>query len=392
MSWTPAQLNDVGDLLDVGIFIVDAELVIRGWNEPLERMSGTSREEMVGRALLDAFPDLRETQGEAAIRRALAGGTEVLSHRLHRYLLPLPPPAGFETFDRMQQSARVVPLVSEEDEASGALVMIQDVTERVAREEALREAIQRAEAASAAKSDFLAAMSHELRTPLVAVVGYSDLMVGGMIGPITPVQRDRLERIKASAMHLLSIVEEILTFSRVEAGRESLHVAEFDACELAREAAMLIEPQALLKNLTLRVNVPADRLVTATDKTKLRQILVNLLGNAVKFTDEGSVALEVACDADRLVVRVTDTGNGIAPQNLEQIFEPFTQVDQSRTRRQSGTGLGLAVSRKLAQLLGGDLVARSEVGKGSTFTLTCPLRADAAAHPAPRERAAATNA
>jgi signal transduction histidine kinase len=334
--------------------------------------SGRRASELVGRPLLDVYPELRGGDGEEALRRALSGQTVVLSQRFHRYLLPLPAGPGLEPFERMQQSARLVPLLRDDAQVDGVLVLIQDVTERVAREEELRQAMQRVEEASSAKSRFLAAMSHELRTPLSAVVGYVSILEGELAGPITAEQRRQLGRIKASANHVTSIIDEILTFSRVEAGKESLHLEDCDAAQLARDAAALLEPQADQKGLALEVTLP-ERTPLRTDTTKVRQILVNLLGNAVKFTDEGVVALAMSCESDRVIFRVRDTGPGISPDDLERVFEPFTQVEQSY--RRGGTGLGLPVSRKLAHLLGGDIELESLPGQGSTFTLWLPLSA-----------------
>jgi signal transduction histidine kinase len=249
----------------------------------------------------------------------------------------------------------------------GAIAFIQDVTERVAREEELRAAIARAELASQAKSEFLASMSHELRTPLSAVVGYADLLTMEIPGPILPAQLEQLERIKRCSWHLLDLVEEILTFARTEAGREVLDLADGDAREIARDALVLLEPQAAKKGLRVELALPDAPVPLHSDRTKVRQILVNLLGNAIKFTEKGTVSLTVDAAGDRVHFVVRDTGPGIPPEQTERIFEAFTQLDQSRTRVKGGTGLGLPVSRNLARLLGGDLLVESTPGAGSTF-------------------------
>jgi signal transduction histidine kinase len=300
----------------------------------------------------------------------------VWAHRFHGHFLPLPPPAGHDDFARMQQSARIMPTMRGGD-VDGVLVLVQDVTERVAREDELHAAVQRAEVASQAKSDFLASMSHELRTPLSAIVGYMDLLEGEMVGAVAPLQKTYLGRVKAAARHLISIIEEILTFSRVEAGKEPVHAEAVDAAALARDVEELFEPQALRKEIALAVSVPDEPVVLWTDPTKLRQILINLLGNAVKFTDTGRVSLEMAVEADRVTFCISDTGPGIDAADLGRIFDPFTQLDQSLRRTKGGTGLGLPVSRRLAHLLGGDLVVDSVAGEGTTFTLWVPLTAAA---------------
>lgn len=231
---------------------------------------------------------------------------------------------------------------------------------------------QEARDASMAKSAFLATMSHELRTPLNAILGYTELMELGVAGPINGQQTQQLERISASAWHLLSVIEEILTFSRVEAGREEIRVEPVSVRELLNETASMIEPVAIRKALSFTCEVVGDDVVLRTDRAKVRQILLNLLSNAVKFTDHGSVSCIASATIAGVQFVVRDTGIGIASENHERVFEPFWQAALASTRKTSGTGLGLTVSRQLAQLLGGELQLRSASGEGSTFTLYIP--------------------
>lgn len=226
--------------------------------------------------------------------------------------------------------------------------------------------------ASQAKSDFLAVMSHELRTPLNAVLGYADLLLLGVPEPLPDTARSQVERILASTRHLLELIEEILSFSRLEAGREAVHAEDVDIGELVRDVASMTEPLAKEKALRFAVHAPAKGTLFRTDSRKVRQILINLLSNAVKFTDEGEVTLAAAVEDDRLRLRVSDTGIGIPPEHRERIFDPFWQIEQGATRRASGTGLGLSVTRRLARLLGGDVSLESERGRGSTFTVELP--------------------
>ena len=227
-------------------------------------------------------------------------------------------------------------------------------------------------AASEAKSAFLATISHELRTPLNAIIGYQSLLKEGIEGPLNDAQLKQLSRIRASADHLLALIDEVLTFSRVEAGKEVVQVDEVRLRPLIEEAVVMVMPLAEARGLSLRVDVPDAQLLT--DGGKLRQMLLNLLSNAVKFTDRGEVALRAREREDRVEFEVVDTGIGIARENLERIFEPFWQVEQSPTRRAGGTGVGLSVTRSLARILGGDVTVESRLGKGSTITVILPVR------------------
>ena len=372
-----AALPELMDSLEAGVIIVDPAMTVRAWNRWMESASGRLRSSVIGSPLTVPFPNIRPVVLDA-FRAALDGMPMMLSQSLHHSPLELPPRGGFEGFDLMQQTVRLVPIESSEGERA-VLVFLQDVTDRVARERDLRAATERAEAANRSKSDFLATMSHELRTPIGAMSGYTDLVLEGIAGPVTPEQRAHLERVKSVGRHLLNIVEEILLFARVEAGREELHLNAVDAFQAARDAAAMIEPMAATKGLRVATEIPPGKAMATTDEVKLRQILINLLGNAVKFTQRGEIGLAARVDdlTDQIVFAIRDTGVGIAPGNIERVFEPFTQIESGYSRTQAGTGLGLPVSRKLARMLGGDLTLQSEVGRGSCFT------ASIARHPSP---------
>jgi signal transduction histidine kinase len=245
--------------------------------------------------------------------------------------------------------------------------------ERAAR--ATAEAAQRdAERANRARADFLAVMSHELRTPLNAIGGYTELLQLELRGPLTEAQHDDLARIQRSQRHLLGLVNEVLNYAKLEAGRVRYDLVDVPVYGAIREAEGLVAPQAQAKGLTLTTGECPPTLAVRADAEKLRQVLVNLLSNAVKFTERGGARIVVECAPDTPVVavHVRDTGIGIPADKLESIFEPFVQVRAGLTRPAEGTGLGLAISRDLARGMGGDLTAESTPGVGSTFTLTLP--------------------
>lgn len=230
-----------------------------------------------------------------------------------------------------------------------------------------------AQQANQAKVDFLATMSHELRTPLNAMIGYTDLLLLGVPEPLAQRSREYVQRVALSARHLVQLIEEILAFSRLEAGRETVVLERVSVSDLVSEVEAIIEPLAGEKGLNFGVDAPAEPLQLRTDPRKVRQILVNLLGNAIKFTDQGEVAFTVHVQGPEIILTVSDTGIGIKPEHLSTIFEPFWQVQQTTTRTASGTGLGLSVTRRLVDLLGGSISVESTPGMGTTFTVHLPL-------------------
>jgi signal transduction histidine kinase len=223
-----------------------------------------------------------------------------------------------------------------------------------------------------AREAFLGTISHEFRTPLIAVQGFSDLLAEQLDGEEDESKRHAVARIRAASDHLLGLIEEILTFASQQSGRFERRLAEVDLVALVRETAALVEPLAAAGGLRLDLRVPAGPLPVRTDAGKIRQIILNLVANAVKFTETGDVRLELETAEGAFLLRVSDTGIGIAPEQAEHVFEAFRQVDQSASR-QGGTGLGLAVTRQLATLLGGAVALESTVGEGSVLTVTVPL-------------------
>jgi len=247
---------------------------------------------------------------------------------------------------------------------------------------------QEVERANRLKSEFLASMSHELRTPINALIGYSALLIDGVLGEINERQRDALRRGRAAAEHLLALINDILDLAKIEAGKMPLHLEEVELRDVVAEVSQQIEPMVRKKALEFVVDISTECPPLHTDRTKVRQVLLNLLSNAVKFTNSGRVAVVARCDDARDGVRidVVDTGIGIREKDLQAIWEDFRQVDQSRTREFGGTGLGLSITRKLLDRLGGTVSVRSQYGEGSVFSVLLPQRTP---HGASEEIAAA---
>ncbi len=263
---------------------------------------------------------------------------------------------------------------------------IQDITTQVAAESAFeqrvaelnaereghREARALAELANAAKSDFLATMSHELRTPLNSIIGFADILLKNKAKNFTDKDLGYVDRIQANGRDLLGLINRVLDLSKVEAGEMSLEITSVPLCDVVRETLAEFEPQAAARNVRVVSELPDAPCLLDTDRAKLKQILVNLVGNAVKFSAEGEVRVSVRVDpasGQPVRIDVVDTGIGIPADRMHHIFEPFQQADNSTAREHGGTGLGLTISRALAQLMGFDITVTSELGAGATFSI-----------------------
>jgi PAS domain S-box-containing protein len=249
---------------------------------------------------------------------------------------------------------------------------IRDVTDRKLVERALQEKNVELEKASQAKDRFLASMSHELRTPLNAIIGFTGTLLMRLPGPLTADQDHQLQTVRTSARHLLSLINDLLDLAKIESGKVEI-VTELVACQrVLNEVVTTLHPLAEAKGLTIEVSMPAQDIIVRTDLRALNQILLNLMNNAIKFTENGLVRLELgrsAVDASTVEIRVIDTGVGIRPDDQMNLFKAFTQLTGSTTHH-DGTGLGLHLSQKLAELLGGSIRFTSEFGKGSTFIVS----------------------
>jgi PAS domain S-box-containing protein len=255
------------------------------------------------------------------------------------------------------------------------LAVWHDIAEQKKVEHALRTAKEAAESANRMKSEFMTRMNHELRTPLTAIIGFSRVLLAGKEGPLTANAQLYAERIRANGMHLLSLINQILDVAKVEAGRMELETETVAVDVLVRDTMAMLESTAQAKGIALRGQVPDVVAPMVTDAGKLRQILINLIGNAIKFTNQGEVSVTVETDADSghpVSISVRDTGIGIAPERQQKVFEPFEQGDSSTRREFGGTGLGLSIVKAFAELIGAAVEVESDLGRGTTFTVWLP--------------------
>jgi signal transduction histidine kinase len=229
------------------------------------------------------------------------------------------------------------------------------------------------EVASRHKSQFLANMSHELRTPLNAILGYTELILDGIYGEPTETVRGVLERVETNGRHLLGLINDVLDLSKIEAGQLTLSLGDYSMAEIVRNVITVVEPLAQDKDLALMVEVERNMPVGQGDERRLTQVLLNLVGNAIKFTDAGEISVKASATDTTFEVEVRDTGPGVLPADQEKIFEEFQQGDNSSTRRKGGTGLGLAISRRIVEMHGGSIKVRSAPQCGSTFTMSVPI-------------------
>jgi len=353
------------------IISLDAQGLVCEFNAAAEQMFGFTKVEMLGKSLTPIMPPHLRDAHVAGLQRYLTTGQRHLPH-WHNVELP-----GY-TKDGREFPLEVSFSLLEAGEKKFLTGVLRDITERKRVEGELRQARATAEAATQAKSVFLANMSHELRTPMNAIIGFTRLVMRRSQDVLPQRQYENLEKILLSAEHLLTLINDILDLSKIEAGRMEVHPVSFQLEALVDVCLHTLEPMVQSERIRLVQAIDAGLPLWTTDQDKVQQILMNLLSNAVKFTTAGTITITARHDDGEITVAVTDTGIGIPAAALEHIFEEFRQVDSSTTRQYGGTGLGLSISRRLAQLLGGDITVQSAVGVGSTFTVTLPLHYDGA--------------
>ena len=360
---------------DYAIFVLDSSGRVATWNIGAERLKGYKPSEIIGEHFSKFYPpeDIESRKPERELEIAIREGrVEDEGWRLRK------------DGTRFWANVIITALRDETKTLIGFAKVTRDLTERRRSElKAIDDArrIAESEAANKAKADFLAAMSHELRTPLNAIGGFAELLSLEVHGPVTEQQREDLGRITASQRHLLGIINDILNFSRVEAGRIEYNIEEIDLAQTIERVSRMLEPLVTQKNIELVEEECPPGIRAVADVAKTEQILVNLISNAVAYTERGFIGIGCGYADESVWIRVRDTGMGIPADKLESIFEPFVQVGRSLTTSHRGTGLGLAISRDLARGMNGDLTVESTIDKGSAFTLWLPIKGRKKAFP-----------
>jgi PAS domain S-box-containing protein len=344
------------------LFAIAPAGVITDVNEEAVRLTGHSRTHLIDSRFASYFTE--PEQARAAVRRTLEE-RRVLGHEL--VLIT-------RQGNRVAVSLNAGVFANESGAPLGLLAAARDITERKRFEQALQEKNLELESATLAKDRFLASMSHELRTPLTAVIGFTGTLLMRLPGPLTADQEQQLTTIERSAQHLLSLINDLLDVARIASGKLDIHKESTSCSSLIEEIAATLRPLADEKGLHFHTKLPKEDVTLQTDPRALRQIVLNLVGNAIKFTEKGSVGIELVMRGEKAHraadIRVIDTGMGIKEEDQGQLFQAFTQLDASTTRRHAGSGLGLHLSQKLATLIDARISVESKRGKGSTFTLT----------------------
>lgn len=381
-----AVLHWMHDLAAQGIFTTDSELNVVEWNHWMEEHTAKRASEVIGRNLLELFPELNERRLDRHYKWVLEGQARVLSQALHGYLIAMPAVSGLTGYPQMQQAVRISPL-SYDGQVIGTLTILDDVTERVAREAELQAQIEQrsrllaseklarneAERANRLKDDFLATVSHELRNPLNAILGWAHML---RLGKLTPPNAERaVETIHRNAKSQAQLVADLLDVSRIISGKLRLDVRAVDMISIVNSAIDSIRPAADAKGIRLQTLLDPSAGPISGDPDRLQQVVWNLLTNAVKFTPKGGrIQVKVQRIESHVEVVVTDSGVGISKEFLPFVFDRFRQADASTTRIHGGLGLGLSIVHQLVDLHGGSVSVASEgEGKGATFTITLPF-------------------
>ncbi|MEH2172654.1 hybrid sensor histidine kinase/response regulator [Nostoc sp.] len=379
-----AQFRAIFERSSIGIGLIDMKGQIVDTNLALCEILGYSREELCGKCFTDYISIEREDlklykQLMSGIRtdlkRTAKDGLQPSKHQkqlVERHRIEIERRCQHQNGNLLWTHISVSVIPGSNGKPEFFLAMIEDITERKQTELKLRASQEAAEAASRAKTEFLATMSHELRTPLNAIMGLSQLLQQEIVGSLNEKQNEYVSCIYSSGEHLLAVINDILDLSKVEAGKEELLLSSLSVADICNYAIWTVRDRASEKGLQLTCEIDLEEDICIADERRIKQMLLNLLTNAIKFTPVGEVSLVVKKVPQGITFTVSDTGIGIDSSQFQFLFEPFKQLDSRLNRQYEGTGLGLALTRKLARLHGGDVTVTSTVGKGSQFTLFLP--------------------
>ncbi|MFT4037793.1 MAG: PAS domain S-box protein [Thermomicrobiales bacterium] len=356
-----AQLAAIVEASEDAIYFRTVDGLVIYWNPAAERLYGYTAAEIIGQPVASLFID-----GKVFVSTSVERFTEGVPRRFEAQAIR-------KDGDVVDVAVTLFPVWDPEGRLLGISGIARDISDRIAAEREVRAALDAAQAGERAKGLFLAMMSHELRTPLQAVLGYADFLQSGRQGPLSADQLEDIGYIHQGASRMVHLIEQMLDLSRMEAGRLDLKQEAVDLRQVLEAVRQDIAPQAEARGLALRVSAPERLPAALGDAERVRQIVLNLAGNAVKFTEAGEVGLWARAGDGVVAVAVEDTGIGIAAGEVGRIFEEFRQVDSTLSRRHGGAGLGLAIAQRLAAQMGGAITVASEPGVGSTFTLTLPV-------------------
>jgi PAS domain S-box-containing protein len=361
-------------------------------NGAAARQNRRPNEELLGHTMLECWPGIEGTEVFQMLKRCMTERSPL--HDEVEFTFPDGVKGWFDVrVQPVPEGIFVLSIdISDRKQAERLLKELNEGLERKVQERtlALAEAKVRAESADRLKSTFLATMSHELRTPMNSIIGFTGIILQGMTGPLNPEQTRQLGMIQSSARHLMALINDVLDISKIEAGELRMHPTGFDLRESVERISETVRPLADKKGLALEVVLPPAKQEMESDKRRVEQILLNLLNNAIKFTDRGSIRISLEAPVPPLPdskdkvappaarIRVSDTGIGIKPEDLSKLFQPFRQLDTGLERQHEGTGLGLAICYRLSRIVGGDIQVESEWGRGSRFTVSLPLKLERA--------------
>ena len=359
------RLKDILNYAPILVYINDLEGRYIFVNKEFERLMELSADEVINKTDAELFPRERAERNIAQNKKVI----ETRQAQIYEN--------ESQKKDGMHYFVDVLfPIADSNNQIYATSGWTIDITERKIAEDALKKAKEQAESADRLKSAFLATMSHELRTPLNSIIGFTGILLKGIAGPLNAEQTKQLSMAKGSGQHLLALINDVLDISKIEAGQLVVSLKEFDFSSSLGKVVSIVQPLADKKGLELKVSISPQPNVIFSDERRVEQIFLNLINNAIKFTESGYVEITSEIKNDLVTTKITDTGIGIAEADLDKLFKPFSQVDTGLTRNHEGTGLGLSISKKLIDKLGGSITVESKVNIGSVFTVVLPKKGE----------------